>query len=243
MNEYTQEQFDQVPEFMQADYVKDGEVYKHAGVMKMKGTLNDLNGKLEARNGEYESLNGRLTEFESSKAAEIEQARTDALEKAKKDNNIDDILRIEREKLEDERRRLELSSTEFSERMNGVAANQKKNIAQSLASELATDKGKAAFNRLIADYISIDPVTGLETYLNDDGSASSLNRDQFILEVKKNELFSSLVKADINVNGGGGMNGNGGNSAPPAEENKAAENAKKSGDGIGLLNARLKGKF
>ena len=79
--------------------------------------------------------------------------------------------------------------------------------------------------------------------MNDDGSASSLNRDQFVLEVKKNELFSSLVKADINVNGGGGMNGNGGNSAPPAEENKAAENAKKSGDGIGLLNARLKGKF
>lgn len=212
MNEYTQEQFDQVPEFMQTDYVKDGDVYKHAGVMKMKGTLNDLNGKLESQKGEYNQLNGRLTEFESSKAADIEAATAKALEKAHKDNDIDAILKIEREKLADEKKRIDETSGAFDLRMKAAADNQKKSIAQSLASELATDKGKKAFNRLIESYISVDPATGLETYLNDDGSASSLDREQFILEVKKNDLFSSLVKADISVDGGGGMNGNNGNS-------------------------------
>jgi len=214
MNEYSQEQFDQIPDFMKEDYVKDGDVYKHAGVMKMKGTLNDLNGKFESQKNESEQLNSRLSEFEKSKAAEIEAAKTEALEKAKKDNNVDEILRIEREKIEDEKRRLEISSSEFTSRMNEVAQNQKKGIAQSLTSELATDKGKAAFNRLISDYIQVDPATGLETYLNDDGSASSLNREQFIAEINKNELFSSLVKANINVDGGGNMNGNGRDSVP-----------------------------
>lgn len=213
MNELTKEQYEQVPEFLKDDYVLDGEAYKHAGIVKMKGTLNDLNGKLETQKGEFNTLSGRLSEFEVNKAAEIEQARADALEKARKDNNVDDILRIEREKLEDEKRRIDESSSAFDSRMKTVADNQKKSIAQSLSSELATDKGKAAFNRLIADYISVDPSTGLETYLNDDGSASSLNREQFILEIKKNELFSSLVKADINVNGGGKMNGGDASSA------------------------------
>lgn len=213
MNELTKEQYEQVPEFLKDDYVLDGEAYKHAGIVKMKGTLNDLNGKLETQKGEFNTLSGRLSEFEVNKAAEIEQARTDALEKARKDNNVDDILRIEREKLEDAQARIDESAGAFDLRMKTVADNQKKSSAQSLSSELATDKGKAAFNRLIADYISVDPSTGLETYLNDDGSASSLNREQFILEIKKNELFSSLVKADINVSGGGKMNGGDASSA------------------------------
>lgn len=207
MKELNKEQFDQLPEFVQDDYVLDGDSYKHAGVLKMKSTLNDLNGKLEAQKGEYNSLNGRLTEFESNKAAEIEQARTDALEKAKKDNNVDDILRIEREKLDDEKRRIDETSKSFNERMKLVAENQEKSIAKSLANELAVTKGKAAFEKLIAEYIKVDPMTGLETFLNDDGSASSLNREQFALEVKKNELFASLVKADIHASGGGNING------------------------------------
>lgn len=214
MKELTSEQYEELPEFVREDYVLDGESYKHAGVMKMKGTLNDLNSKLETQKSEYGQLNNRLSEFEQSKAAEIEQARADALAKAHKDNNVDDILKIEREKLEDERKRLELSSTEFSERMQSVADNQKKSIAQSLTSEIATEKGKKAFNRLIESYIDVDPVTGLETYLNDDGSASSLNREQFIAEIAGNELFSTLVKADISASGGGNMNGNNGSGAP-----------------------------
>ncbi|MDB4352466.1 hypothetical protein OAA60_03435 [Porticoccaceae bacterium] len=214
MKEYTKEQFDQVPDFMQEDYVLDGDTYKHAGVMKMKGTLNDLNSKLETQKGEYTSLNERLTGFESTKAAEIEEATARALEKAHKDNDVDAILKIEREKLTDQQKRFDESSSAFDLRMKEVAGNQKKSAAQSLTNELATDKGKKAFNRLIESYISVDPATGLETYLNDDGSASSLNREQFISEIAKNDLFSTLVKANINVNGGGGMNGSDGSGAP-----------------------------
>jgi hypothetical protein len=214
MNEYSKEQFEQMPEFMQSEYTLDGETYKHAGVVKMKGTLNDLNGKLETQKDEYTSLNERLTGFESSKAADIQAATDKALEKAHKENDIDAILKIEREKLADQQTRFDESSGAFDLRMKEIAGNQKKNAAQALTNELATDKGKKAFNRLIESYISVDPATGLETYLNDDGSASSLNREQFIGEIAKNELFSTLVKANINVTGGGGMNGSDGSGAP-----------------------------
>ena len=97
--------------------------------------------------------------------------------------------------------------------MKSAATSQQKSIAQSLSSELATPKGKAAFERLIAPYIKVDPMTGQETYLNDDGSASSLNREQFIADVKSNDLFASLVKADIHSSGGGNVNGAGSGSA------------------------------
>ena len=214
MKELNEDQYNQLPEFVQEDYVLDGDSYKHAGVLKMKGTLNDLNGKLESQKGEYNQLNSRLSEFEQNKKAEIEQARADALEKAKKENNVDDILRIEREKLEDEKRRIDETVGSFNERMQTVAKNQEATIASSLSSELATTGGKKAFERLIAPFISVDPMTGLETYLNDDGSASSLNREQFIVEIKKNDLFSSLIKADIHTRGGGGLSGNGGVSDP-----------------------------
>lgn len=157
-----------------------------------------------------ESLNSELTSFKESEAQKIEQARADALEKAKKENNVDDILRIEREKIKDEKRRIEETVGSFNERMQTVAKNQEASIASSLSSELATTGGKKAFERLIAPFISVDPMTGLETYLNDDGGASSLNREQFIVEIKKNDLFSSLIKADIHTRGGGGLSGNGG---------------------------------
>lgn len=244
MKELTSEQYEQLPEFVQEDYVQDGGGYKHAGVMKMKGTLNDLNSKLESQKNENGELSGKLSEFEKVKAAEIEQARIDALAKAKKDNNVDDILRIEREKLEDERKRLELSSNDFNSRMQGIADNQKKATSQSITNELATDKGKKAFNKLIGEYISVDPATGVETFLNDDGSASSLNREQFVVEIAKNELFSSLVKADIATLGGGKLNGNNGISDPSNKQhNQLAEEAKKKGDGIGHLNAHFKKAF
>jgi len=223
MEEYSKEQFDQMPEFMQSSYSLDGDVYKHAGVVKMKGSMNDLNAKLETQKGEFNNLNGRLTEFESSKAADIEAATAKALEKAHKDNDVDAILKIEREKLTDQQTRFDESAKSFDTRMKEVATNQKKNTAQALTNELATDKGKAAFKRLIESYIEIDQVTGVETYLNDDGSASSLNREQFISEIAKNELFSTLVKANINVNGGGNMNGDGGGSAPTGTPNTLEE--------------------
>lgn len=206
MKELTNEQYEQLPDFVKDDYTLEGETYKHAGVLKMKGTLDGMNSK--------------LTQFEQKREAErkaeqerIDQARLDAYEKAKKENNVDEILRIEREKLEDEKRRINETSTQFDERMKSAATSQQKSIAQSLSSELATPKGKAAFERLIAPYIKVDPMTGQETYLNDDGSASSLNREQFIADVKSNDLFASLVKADIHSSGGGNVNGAGSGSA------------------------------
>lgn len=200
MNELNEEQYNQLPDFLKDTYKKDGDVYKNAAVMTLKGTLNSLDGKVK----DFEK------QIADSKAAEqerITQAQQEAYEKAKKENNIEDILKLERQKLDDEKRRMDESANQFNERMKKVAENQRKSIASSFASSLATDKGKMAFERLIEPFIEFDPMSGEETYLNQDGSASSLNREQFMAEIKKDALFASLLKADIHTQGGGNMNG------------------------------------
>ena len=178
-----------------------------------KAALDTLFHVKDEKKGYLEKLKTvgqELDEYKSSESERIQKAKEEALKKAKEENNIDEILRIEREKLDDEKRRIDETQNQFNERMKTIADKQKSTIASALASELATDKGKLAFERLIAPLIEVDPMTGDETYLNQDGSASSLNRKQFADEIKKDPLFASLVKADIHTQGGGHMNGGSG---------------------------------
>ena len=54
---YTQEQFDSLPDWMQKDLIKDGDVYKHAGFVKVKQTADNLDR-------EKKTIAERLAEFE-----------------------------------------------------------------------------------------------------------------------------------------------------------------------------------
>ena len=51
-------------------------------------------------------------------------------------------------------------------------------------------------------------------FLNEDGSASSLDRSGFIEDLKQSETYSALIAADVNTTGGGGANGSDGGKAP-----------------------------
>jgi len=120
------------------------------------------------------------------------------------------------ELIADYERRMGETKKQYEERIEKMSAAAKSDkrsaIVTQLASELATDSGKKAFSRLIESRIDYDPETGKTIFLNEDGSASSLDLAGFKAEIEKSDLFESLVKAPVNRGGDaqGGNNDRGG---------------------------------
>ena len=95
---------------------------------------------------------------------------------------------------------------------NQIKTEKRSAVVSDLA-ELATDKGRAAFKKLIASRIDVDAETGKVTYLNDNGSASSLDLAGFKAELLKDDSLSPLLKGDVVTTGGGNAQGSTGGSA------------------------------
>ena len=194
------EQFETLPDFVKADYVEHEGAYVPAAELKVSKLKSSLDG-----------LDSKLKEFEKNEHAKLEAARAEALEKLKKEGKVDEILA-------DAERRLGETKAQYEERLakitNTVKAEKRNAIVSDLAAELATLAGSKAFKALIGNRIDVDPETGKVTFLNADGSASALDLAGFKADIEKDESFSPLLKAPINVNGGGFANGSNGGSAP-----------------------------
>lgn len=199
----TKEIFDTLPEAVQADYELSGNEYVTKDSLKstaLKTSLDNLDSKLKASEKEK-------ADQEAAKAAEITAGIEAALADAVAAGDTKAQLKLEREKLEDERKRLESDRDGLNELRGTMAADKEKNIIDRLALK-ATDKGRAAFKRLMKGYVKVDPETRQVTFLNDDGSASSLNEAGFYTEfLCKSETFQPLLKANVSTSGGGFANG------------------------------------
>lgn len=224
MSDLTQEQFEQLPEFLKNDYVQDGEVYRHGGVKKLKESLNQLDNK-------YKETSSKLTEYESKQQQQQAEAERKALEKLKAEGKVDEILA-------DAERRLGESQKAYEARIermtNQIKTEKRSALVADLAGELATDLGSKAFKALIANRIDVDAETGKVTYLNADGSASALDLAGFKAELLKDDSLSPLLKGNVTTFGGGLANGSVGGRATAStgnfggtrEERKAAIAAK-----------------
>lgn len=219
MADLTPEQFEQVPEFLKGDFEQVGEVYRH----KTEGKVATLKTSLDG-------LDKKLKDHQTAEQAKIEAAEKAAFEKLKKEGKVDEIIA-------DYEKRIGETQKQFEERiqkMSETAKRDKRNaIVADLAAELATDTGKKTFSRLVESRIDYDPETGKTIFLNEDGSASSLDLAGFKAEISKSDLYAPVIKATVNT--GGIANGNnGGGSAHPVkgdfggdrEARKAAISAK-----------------
>lgn len=209
MSKYTQEQYDELPEFMKSDLVKDGDFYVHSQVVSLKQSLNSLDSKMK---GEVSSLNEQLRERIEAEEKIAEQARQEAYEKAKAENNVDEIMRIEREKMEDAQRLLDEQKEAFETEKQSLSASHLNNVASRLAKELATPAGSKAFEQLIKHRLKVNHL-GQVDFLNDDGSASSLDEEQFKERLKGESIFSPLLSAGIVSSSPNLINGSNGGSA------------------------------
>jgi len=207
MSDLTKEQYEQLPEFIKADYVEVEGVWRHGGFLKVKGTADQLDKAAKTAQAERERAERELSEYRKMEAERLTEAERKAYEKAKADGNTEELEKRWQEKLLDIQRRADESQKQFKERMSALAKKQKEAIADQIVAKYAVEGGEAAFKRLLLGYIDVDVETDSETFLDDSGSATSLDRTNFEGELKKNPLFARLIKADVATSGGGGANG------------------------------------
>lgn len=189
----TQEQFESLPDFVKGDYVQHEGAYVPSAELKVSSLKKSLDG-----------LDGKLKAFEQQEALKLQEAEKAALEKLKKEGKVDEILA-------DAERRIGETQKQYEERLNRlvgqIKTEKRTSVVAELASELATETGSKAFKRLVASRIDVDPETGKVTFLNDDGSASSLDLAGFKAELLKDDSFAPLLKGNVTTTGGGKANG------------------------------------
>lgn len=185
----TQEQYEQLPDFVKSDYVQSESGYVNAESLKVSKLKSNLDG-----------LDSKLKEYQSKDAERQAEAERAALEKLKKEGKVDEILA-------DAERRIGETAKQYEERVsrmaNQIKTEKRSALVSDLASELATDVGMQAFKALVASRIDVDPETGKVTYLNADGSASSLDFAGFKAELSKDPVFAPVIKGNVTTTGGG----------------------------------------
>lgn len=225
MAELTQEQFEQLPDFVKGDYEKAGEVYipvAEGKMRAMKGTLNDLDSK-------YKQANSRIEEIERGKAQEIESAKAEALKTARSKGDVEAIEKRYQEQMDDLQRRTGETVKQYEDRLkvrdDRYITTERKSVIGEVAKELKVfdDSGKL-FSKMIQDRIDVDPETGKVTFLDENGGATSLDKAGFIAELAKDAAFDRLRQANVSTGGlANGNNSTGGGAAKKFTDYTGAE--------------------
>ena len=202
----TQDIYDSIPEVLQPNYIKT----ENGGYVSNESQqLAAMQTQFSDYESKYANLESKLNEFTLSKEQEIEAAKSAAYDKALAENDTSKLLEIEQQKVADAQARAEQYKTGFDSLRQDLANEKRDTIIESL-SKYAKEDGEAALKRLLNSYVLVDPETNTEQYLNDDGTVSSLNREQFITEqLHKNPVFTSIVKGEMAAVTNGIANGSG----------------------------------
>jgi len=161
MSKLTKEQYEDLPDYAKEAFVQDGEEYVPVKDAKLKQTLDDLDGKYKSADQRAKELEERLNGYEEDKKKEIEQARAEALEKARTNGDVKAIEERYQQQLADMKKRSEESEHQYKERLETlekqIKADKRNSIVSDLSAELAHDKAHKAFKALISSRIDIDP--------------------------------------------------------------------------------------
>ena len=209
---YNQEQYDSLPDWMQKDLVKDGDVYKHAGFLKVKKTA-DQNDE------EKRKLADELAQYKAEEANRKAEAEREGYEKAKKDGNIGELEKRLKQQVDDAQRRADETAVQFKDRMAKLAMKEQKALAAQIAAKYAVDEqSQDLLTELSTRQIQVDVETDQIIFLDASGSALSVDRAGFEAELLKTPRYQRLLKADVTTIGGGKANGNNGGSASKKPE-------------------------
>ena len=131
MSDLTQEQYEQLPEFIRDDYKEVDGVYKHAGLVKVKQTANDLDTQLKASKKSNDELNEQMSAFEQQKKDDIEAATALALKNAQTDKDVEKIELIHEQKMNDLKIRVQQENARYHCTRNGSGHCERKSTKDS----------------------------------------------------------------------------------------------------------------
>lgn len=242
------EDLETLPENMREEFVEyelDGKKgFSDKGSVALYNSLKNAKAEKEDYRNKFTETQSKLAEFEEQQAQKIEDAKKEALNKAKSSGDVEAIEKRYQEQMADLEQRVRIESKEEArnEFLTEQAEKDANNIADKIGLTLGvdTDSGEA-IAELIRARVKKDPKTGQEIYHDAKGSALSVDRNGFIELLKKESRFARLMKAEFTTNGGGNANGsNNQGSASILSNNEAANVAKKNRDLDGFLKASLK---
>lgn len=215
------ESLDSFPEDMRGDFVEtemDGKKgWMHKTDVPLINSLKNAKQEREDFKKKFDEINTKLSGFEEAKKSEIEKARAEALDTARSKGDVKAIEERYQQQMADLEKRTGDVESQYKERIEKLTGNLKNQtktaVVADIAKELSTDVGYKAFKTLIASRIDVDVDTGKTIFLNEDGSASSLDVKGFMEELKKDDSYKPLLKSGVVTQGGGNANGNGDGSA------------------------------
>lgn len=213
----TIEDFEGLPDSVKADYELSGEQYVTVDSLKVTGLKTSLNS-LDAKMKESQ------TAAELSKEEAVKEARETALEEAHKKNDSAEIIRLEREKFDDElNRRLAEKEEEVTK---GFTVKQAEDALSAdiklLAAEYAVrESSKPILELVLSQKMKLDE-NGKRNYFGDDGSALSItDLKAFGEEFSKSPAVADLVKGEQPSNGGLAEGGSGGSASQSANDTQS----------------------
>lgn len=208
------EQFDSLPDYAKEAFSQDGDQWIPAKDAKLKGTLDNLDKEYKTAQQRAAELEGQLSEYTAKEAERTKAAQDAAFEKMKKEGKIDEILEDQRKRFADEKAATDERFTTLQKRVIDKAVG---SVATDLASEIATDKGRALVKKEIASRVQYNPEQDRYTFLSEDGSATSLDLAGFKADLLKSDTLSPLIKAQFS-SGGGAEGGTGKNAGSASQK-------------------------
>lgn len=207
MSTLTQEQYEQVPDFLKDDYEKDGESFIHKGLKKVKQTANSLDEKSKQTAKE-------LAEYKEQEQSRITAAEQKAYDKAIADGDIKAVTARHNEQIE----HTKLSAFEAgkSEAKKEFTEQQSKAKGDNIALKLASDVGADEFavDMLQRELRGRIEVNGDDIiFLDASGRATTLTQSEFKEDILNNPRYSRLLKGDMVTSGGGKVDGSNSGSA------------------------------
>lgn len=224
MADLTKEQFEQLPDFAKEQYQEVEGVYKHAGVLQMKGTLNDLDSKLKERDSKLTEFGEKLSSFEKSKQEEIEAARKAAFEEAKSKGDFETMEKRWQEQMEDSNKRTaESVRAEVEKELTVKYAKERAELELKEIVSLMDPVDDDAADLMLARLKSQQEVTedGKILYLGADGGATTLDKKGFAKEQIESKKFDRLRKVELPASGGGMATGSKGGGAASSNQSVA----------------------
>ena len=240
------ESLEKYPEELHGEFVEtefEGKKgFRHKTDDALFNSLKHAKTEREKYRTEAEEAKGKLTELEQARLQAEQDKKANDLEKAKQSGDNPETIRRLEEQLEDMKRKhgeTEAQHKERVDKLTGTIKSEKRTaIVADISSKFANDKGSKRFKQIIASMIDVDPDTGKETYLDEDGKATSETRAQFEERIAKDDSLWGLMKPEVVTSGGGKANGSGAGSASNVT-NPKAEEARKKGDLAGFLKAHF----
>lgn len=211
----TKEEYEELSDKAKQAFVLDGDEYIPVKDSKLKSTLDGVNGKYRTAEQEAKELRERLAQFEQQKIADLAAEREKALEEARTKGDVKAIEERYQQQVADVER--QTAERVRAEVLKEVAAEKAKDRKSALIAELSMigvdEDAREAVAYMLAMHVDVDPETGKEFYLDENGGAMAVDKKGAIEAFKKMRKFRRLVDSGVTTKGTPNATGSGGGGA------------------------------